>query len=126
MESWAGRPGIRPRCCSAVRLVESCRPPPRGAGPAHAARQNDAERGHAITLHQSPIQASTLVQILSAATTSLGAAQRNRMRGTPGYGPGHPKGEVSFRCKYFKRSLHTQRTLNTHKPRIQRGKPEHG
>src|SRR5829696_8234307 len=28
MESWAGRPGIRPRCGSAVRLVESCRPRP--------------------------------------------------------------------------------------------------
>ncbi|CAA9445970.1 MAG: hypothetical protein AVDCRST_MAG78-2880, partial [uncultured Rubrobacteraceae bacterium] len=34
---WAGRPGIRPRCGSAVRLVESCRPPPRRVGPAHAA-----------------------------------------------------------------------------------------
>jgi hypothetical protein len=45
MESWVGRPGIRPRCGSAVRLVESCRPPPRRAGPAHAARQNDVEKG---------------------------------------------------------------------------------
>ena len=26
MESWAGCPGIQPRCGSAVRLVESCRP----------------------------------------------------------------------------------------------------
>src|SRR5215203_6130208 len=27
MESWAGRPGIQPRCGSAVRPVESCGPP---------------------------------------------------------------------------------------------------
>jgi len=62
MESWAGRPGIRPRCASAVRLIESCRPPPRRAGPAHAAAKT-TWRGaiHELVGVAGPLPASSVL-----------------------------------------------------------------